>query len=106
MELSTSWKQGNKAVYRKSNSVKDALFQPNKAAKHYANKLLTSMDASERREAIIAPKIFLDTHIHEFMHHYDYEVRKFPTSLHTTGFYYRRRDVMKKLIGQETISNY
>ncbi len=56
------WKQGNKAVYRKSNSIKDTLF-------------------------------------HEFMHHYDYEVLKFPASLHTAGFYYRLGDVMKKLIG-------
>ena len=159
------WKQSNKAVYRKSNSIKDTLFQPNKAATNYAKSLLTSMDASERqvmgqglleemarslsisvpqltvndkrqnhslkdgklkrkvygtykagnivisnktaiREAVLAPKTFLDTLIHEFMHHYDYDVLKFPASLHTAGFYYRLGDVMKKLIGQETISNY
>ncbi|OHB45425.1 MAG: hypothetical protein A2545_02565 [Planctomycetes bacterium RIFOXYD2_FULL_41_16] len=152
------WKQGNKAVYRKSNSIKDTLFQPNTVATHYTKKLLTSTDASERqvlgqglleemsrslsipvpqltvndkrqnhslkdgklkrkvygtykagkivlsnktaiREATLAPKTFLDTLIHEFMHHYDYEVLKFPVSLHTAGFYYRLGDVMKKLIG-------
>ena len=153
------WKQSkNKAVYGKSNSIKDTLFQPNKAATNYAKSLLTSMDASERqalgqgifeemarslsipvqqltvndnrqnqslkegklkrkvygtykagkiiisnktaiREAVLAPKTFLDTLIHEFMHHYDYEVLKFPTSLHTAGFYYRLGDVMKKLLG-------
>jgi len=43
------WKQSNKAVYRKSNSIKDTLFQPNKAATNYAKTLLTSMDASERQ---------------------------------------------------------
>ena len=43
------WKQGNKAVYRKSNSIKDTLFQPNNAATHYTKKLLTSTDASERQ---------------------------------------------------------
>ncbi len=43
------WKQGNKAVYRKSNSINDTLFQPNNAATHYTKKLLTSMDASERQ---------------------------------------------------------
>ena len=43
------WKQGNKAVYRKSNSIKDTLFQPNNAATHYAKSLLTLMDASERQ---------------------------------------------------------
>lgn len=152
------WKQGNKAVYRKSNSIKDTLFQPNNAATNYAKSLLTSMDASERqvlgrgllvemaqylsipvpqltvndkrqnhslkngklrrkvygtyragkiiinnktaiRQAVLAPKTFMDTLIHEFMHHYDYEVLKFPASLHTAGFYYRLGDVMKKLIG-------
>ena len=152
------WKQGNKAVYRKSNIIKDTLFQPNTVATHYTKKLLTSTDASERqvlgqglleemsrslsipvpqltvndkrqnhslkdgklkrkvygtykagkivlsnktaiREATLAPKTFLDTLIHEFMHHYDYEVLKFPVSLHTAGFYYRLGDVMKKLIG-------
>lgn len=151
------WKQGNKAVYKKSNSIKDTLFQPNTVATHYTKKLLTSTDASERqvlgqrlleemarslsipvpqltvndkrqnhslkdgklkrkvygtykagnivlsnktaiREATLAPKTFLDTLIHEFMHHYDYEVLKFPASLHTAGFYYRLGDVMKKLI--------
>ena len=124
------WKQGNKAVYRKSNSINDTLFQPNNVATHYTKKLLTSMDASERqvlgqglleemarslsipvpqllvndkrqnhslkdgklrrkvygtykagnivisnktaiREAVLVPKTFLDTLIHEFMHHYD-----------------------------------
>ena len=152
------WKQGNKAVYRKSNSIKDTLFQPNTVATHYTKKLLTSTDASERqvlgqglleemsrslsipvpqltvndkrqnhslkdgklkrkvygtykagnivisnktaiREAVLAPKTFLDTLVHEFMHHYDYEILKFPTNLRTAGFYYRLGDVMKKLIG-------
>ena len=43
------WKQSNKAVYRKSNSIKDTLFQPNNAATHYTKRLLTSTDASERQ---------------------------------------------------------
>ena len=43
------WKQGNKAVYRKSNSINDTLFQANNVATHYTKKLLTSMDASERQ---------------------------------------------------------
>ena len=28
------WKEGNKAVYRKSNSIKNTLFQPNNVATH------------------------------------------------------------------------
>ncbi|HHT9114038.1 MAG TPA: hypothetical protein ACFYD0_12020 [Candidatus Wunengus sp. YC65] len=43
------WKQGNKAVYRKFNSIKDTLFQPNNVATHYTKRLLTSTDASERQ---------------------------------------------------------
>lgn len=153
------WQQkNNKAVYLKSNSIKDTPFQPNKEAIGYAKRLLSSTDVTERqsigqsllneisrtlsistpqlnindkrqnhslkngklmrktygtykagkitisnktaiREAVLAPKTFLDTLIHEFMHHYDYEALKFPSSLHTAGFYYRLGDVMKKLIG-------
>ncbi len=147
----------NKAIYKKSNSIRHTLIEPGKATVNYAKNLLTSMDASDRqtigqrlldeisrslsipspqlcvndkrqnhslkngklmrktygmykegkiiinnktaiREAIVAPKTFLDTLVHEFMHHYDYEVLKLPSSLHTAGFYYRIGDVMKKLI--------
>ncbi len=155
------WRQStNKTVYRKSNSIKDTLFQSNTITLYYAKRLLASTDASERqflgqellnemsqslsitapklcvddkrqkhslkegklmrktygmykagtitisnktaiREKVVAPKTFLDTLIHEFMHHYDYEVLKFPQSLHTAGFYYRLGDVMKKLTGEK-----
>ncbi|HHT9137507.1 MAG TPA: hypothetical protein ACFYEK_09730 [Candidatus Wunengus sp. YC60] len=72
------WRQSkNTAVYRKSNRNKTA--------------------GDTRSHA--CPKTFLDTLVHEFMHHYDYEVLKFPTSLRTAGFYYRLGDVMKKLMG-------
>ena len=36
------WKQGNKAVYRKSNSINDTLFQPNNVATHYTKKPIKS----------------------------------------------------------------
>ncbi|MCF6157031.1 MAG: hypothetical protein E3K32_00340 [wastewater metagenome] len=49
------------------------------------------------RQTVVASKTFLDTLIHEFMHHYDYEILKLSTSLHTAGFYYRLGDMMKKL---------
>ncbi|MDO8141559.1 MAG: hypothetical protein Q6358_08675 [Candidatus Brocadiales bacterium] len=71
------WRQSkNKAVSGKSKNNKTAIL-----------------------ESVLAPKTFLDTLVHEFMHHYDYEVLKFPTSLCTAGFYYHLGDVMKKLIG-------
>lgn len=146
----------NKIAYKRSNSIKDTLFVPNKITVDYTKKLLVSSDASERqtsgqgllneisrllsipaprlnvyderqshsvkngrlmrktygtyksgsitinnktaiRQTVVAPKTFLDTLIHEFMHHYDYEVLKLPVSLHTAGFYYRLGDIMKKL---------
>lgn len=148
----------NKAIYKKSNSIRHTILEPSTLAVHYAKRLLTSMNASDRqalgqgllheisrvlsipspqlcvnderqnhslkdgklmrktygmykegkiiinnktaiREAVVAPKTFLDTLIHEFMHHYDYKVLKLQSSLHTAGFYYRLGDVMKKLIG-------
>lgn len=45
-----------------------------------------------------AIKTFFDTLIHEFMHHYDYQVLKLEDSFHTTGFYKRIDDLKKKLI--------
>lgn len=40
---------------------------------------------------------FYDTLIHEFMHHYDYEVLKLKDSKHTSGFYKRISDLKDKL---------
>lgn len=153
-----TWQQSNnKAVYKKSNSIKNTSFKSNKTTILYAKRLLTSRDAAERQilgqslldeisqslsisppqlnvydkrqkhslkdgklmrktygtykagnitinnktaiqQTVVASKTFLDTLIHEFMHHYDYEVLKLPLSLHTAGFYYRLGDIMKKLV--------
>lgn len=46
----------------------------------------------------IAIKTFFDTLIHEFIHHYDYQVLKLEYSVHTLGFYKRVDDLKKKLI--------
>ena len=64
----------------------------------YKDGKITLSNKTAIREAVIAPKTFLDTLIHEFIHHYDYKVLKLPVSLHTAGFYYRLGDIMKKLI--------
>ena len=40
------------------------------------------------RQQILAPKTFLNTLLHEFMHHYDLH-RLAINSLHTAGFYHR-----------------
>ena len=45
----------------------------------------------------ISIKMFYETLIHEFMHHYDYTVLKMNDSLHTKGFYMRISDLKNKL---------
>lgn len=64
----------------------------------YKDGKITISNKTAIREAVIAPKTFIDTLIHEFIHHYDYKVLKLPVSLHTAGFYYRLGDIIKKLI--------
>jgi hypothetical protein len=48
------------------------------------------------RQQILAPKTFVDTLLHEWMHHYDHEALKLD-SIHTTGFYQRVRNLKIKL---------
>ena len=83
---------------RQNHSLKNGKLMRKTYATYKAGKI-TIRNKNAIRESVIAPKTFLDTLIHEFMHHYDYEVLKFPSSLHTAGFYYRLGDIMKKLIG-------
>ena len=45
----------------------------------------------------ISIKSFYDILLHEFMHHYDYEVIGLTDSLHTSGFYKRISDLKNKL---------
>jgi hypothetical protein len=42
-------------------------------------------------------KSFYDTLLHEFIHHYDFEVLKLTDSPHTKGFYQRINDLKAKL---------
>lgn len=48
------------------------------------------------RGQILAPKTFLDTLLHEWMHHYDFRKLKLD-SIHTKGFYERVKDLKMKL---------
>ena len=48
------------------------------------------------RGQILASKTFLDTLLHEWMHHYDHKRLRL-NSVHTSGFYARLRDLKKKL---------
>ena len=49
------------------------------------------------RGQVLAPKTFLDTLLHEWMHHYDRERLKL-NSIHTAGFYARLKDLKEKLV--------
>ena len=48
------------------------------------------------RQQILAPKTFLDTLLHEWLHHYDHEALNLD-SIHTSGFYARLKDLKMKL---------
>ncbi|MAG11781.1 MAG: hypothetical protein CMI52_03155 [Parcubacteria group bacterium] len=48
------------------------------------------------RGQILAPKTFIDTLLHEWMHHYDSQKLGL-NSIHTKGFYMRIKDLKKKL---------
>ena len=48
------------------------------------------------RGQILAPKTFLNTLLHEWMHHYDYSKLKL-NSIHTKGFYLRLKSLEDEL---------
>lgn len=48
------------------------------------------------RGQILAPKTFLDTLLHEWLHHYDTHALKL-RSIHTAGFYYRLQSLKRIL---------
>lgn len=50
-----------------------------------------------KQRKIVSIKVFANTLLHEFMHHYDFFYLKMATSLHTKGFYMRISDLDKKL---------
>lgn len=53
------------------------------------------------RGQILAPKTFLDTLLHEWLHHYDHS-RLGLNSIHTSGFYARLKDLKEKLLYYQT----
>ena len=50
------------------------------------------------RKQVVAIKTFVDTLIHEFIHHYDMTYLHFSASPHTCGFYKRISDLKAKLM--------
>lgn len=49
------------------------------------------------RQQVITPKVFLNTLIHEWTHHYDFAGLKLSRSPHTAGFYARLRSLADAL---------
>jgi hypothetical protein len=43
------------------------------------------------RQQVISPKVFLNTLLHEWIHHFDFAGLRLPRSPHTAGFYTRLR---------------
>jgi len=58
---------------------------------------ITIFNITAVRRQYLAPKSYLDTLIHEFLHHLDYELLKLQHTYHTKGFYSRLGDLMAKL---------
>ena len=50
-----------------------------------------------KQKKVVSIKVFLDTLLHEFMHHYDMEYLKLGATIHSTGFYKRISDLNMKL---------
>lgn len=49
------------------------------------------------RQQVIAPKVFLNTLLHEWVHHYDFAGLRLARSPHTSGFYVRLRGLADAL---------
>jgi hypothetical protein len=49
------------------------------------------------RQQILAPKVFLETLLHEWVHHYDFTGLQLDRSPHTSGFFARIRDLAETL---------
>jgi hypothetical protein len=58
---------------------------------------ITIFNITAVRKQYLAAKSYLDTLIHEFLHHLDYELLGLQHTYHTRGFYSRLGDLMTKL---------
>jgi hypothetical protein len=59
-------------------------------------KAISIHNRTAARGQILAPKSFLDTLLHEWLHHYDFKKLKL-NSIHSRGFYLRLNDLKSKL---------
>lgn len=61
-----------------------------------SNRMITISNRTAARGQILAPKSFVDTLLHEWIHHYDTHKLKI-NSIHSAGFYARLNDLKDKL---------
>lgn len=58
---------------------------------------ITIWNLTAKQHKVVSIKVFMDTLLHEFMHHYDMEYLKLDATIHCTGFYKRISDLNQKL---------
>ncbi len=61
-----------------------------------AEKIITIHHRTASRGQVLAAKSYLDTLLHEWLHHYDFKKLKL-NSIHSRGFYLRLNDLKSKL---------
>ena len=64
---------------------------------HYEADGITIYNKTAVRQQYLASKSYLDTLVHEFLHHLDYRLLGLQYTFHTQGFYRRLADLMAKL---------
>ena len=65
---------------------------------HCENAVIEIANLTSIREQVVAGKTFLDTLIHELMHHIDRKFLRIPSTPHSPGFYARIEDLKAKLM--------
>ena len=60
-------------------------------------RLIEVWNLTAKQKKVVSIKVFLDTLLHEFMHHYDMEYLKLGATIHCAGFYKRISDLNQKL---------
>lgn len=64
---------------------------------HTGIHLIEIWNLTAKQKKVVSIKVFLDTLLHEFMHHYDVEYLKLGATIHSAGFYKRISDLNMKL---------
>ena len=63
------------------------------------NGWMTLYSRTARRNLVVAFKTYLNTLVHEYMHHYDWHALRIE-SMHTSGFYQRVGHLYRRILGE------